>query len=51
MDKNFVPLKFEEVCAATFFQSAKHEFAGRQAPFKNECKTDDKMRRAKPLRV
>ena len=40
-NENFARYKFKEVCAAAFFQSAKHEFAERLAPFKNECKIDE----------
>ena len=40
-NENFARYKFEEVCAAAFFQSAQHEFAERLAPFKNECKKDE----------
>jgi len=36
--ENFARFKFIEVCAAAFFQMARHEFAGRLTPFKNECK-------------
>ena len=50
-DENFARFKFKEVCAAAFFQSARHEFAGRLTPFKNECKSDEQRRRAKPYRV
>jgi hypothetical protein len=46
--ENFARFKFKEVCAAAFFQSARHEFAERLTPFKNECKTGGKRRRVGP---